>query len=132
MNSKGKWTAGTLLAIAGAFFAGWLTAPKSGKETREDIKVAANKAKAGLEKQLSRLHDELVELIAESKSKGAQLKDKAKVEFDELLAKAVVAKEKSAVMLNAAKSGQAEDPDLAKAVEQAKLAKENLQKYWAK
>jgi gas vesicle protein len=43
--TKGKFAIGALLGAAAGFVAGILTAPKSGKETREDIKDTAVKAK---------------------------------------------------------------------------------------
>jgi gas vesicle protein len=43
--TKGKFALGALIGAAAGFVAGILTAPKSGKETREDIKTVANDAK---------------------------------------------------------------------------------------
>ena len=43
--SKGKFALGALFGAAAGFVAGILTAPKSGKETREDIKRTASDVK---------------------------------------------------------------------------------------
>ena len=43
--SKGKLLAGAVIGAAAGVVAGILTAPKSGRETREDIKTKANEMK---------------------------------------------------------------------------------------
>lgn len=43
--AKGKYAVGALIGAFAGFVTGVLLAPKSGKETREEIKVKANKAK---------------------------------------------------------------------------------------
>ena len=48
--SKGKFAIGALLGAAAGLVAGLLTAPKSGKETREDIKKHADKVYGEIEK----------------------------------------------------------------------------------
>lgn len=60
--SKGKFALGALFGAAIGMVAGILTAPKSGKETREDLKVKANEAK-----------DKANKAIAAAKVKGEKL-----------------------------------------------------------
>lgn len=44
--AKGKFALGALFGIAAGFVAGILTAPKSGKDTRDELKGKANEKKA--------------------------------------------------------------------------------------
>ena len=46
--SKGKFAFGALLGAAAGVVAGFLTAPKSGKETRADLKAKAEELKSCL------------------------------------------------------------------------------------
>lgn len=60
--SKGKFALGALFGAAVGMVAGILTAPKSGKETRADLKVKADEAKKKADKA-----------IADAKVKGEKL-----------------------------------------------------------
>lgn len=129
-NDTGKKIAvGALIAGAAGYVAGILTAPKSGKETRQDIKSAAVRAKTEAEKKLKELHSELNQKIALAKEKGSKLKGKAREEFDMVLERANTAKEKARELLSALHEGDAEDPDLKKALRDAREALKNLEKY---
>lgn len=46
---KGKFVIGTVLSVAAGVVAGILTAPKSGKETRADLKTKADELKGNVE-----------------------------------------------------------------------------------
>lgn len=118
-------------AIAGAvgYVTGILTAPKSGKETREDISDKAQDLKEGAEEQLQVTYDELGELIKTAKNKSVALGSKARVEFNEAVVAAKDAQNKAGHVLKAIKAGEADDPTLNKAIKQAKQAKKNLSKY---
>ena len=122
---------GTLAAAAG-YVAGLLTAPKSGKETRGDIKNAANETYAKAEKELKKLNSDLSKLIDDAKVKGDQLGAKAKDELSELVAKAKDAKAKVREVISAIHEGDAEDKDLKKAVKDAKTAIDHLGEYLKK
>ena len=50
--SKGKFALGALIGAAAGMIAGILTAPKSGKETRADIKAKAEELKSDADKKL--------------------------------------------------------------------------------
>ena len=129
----GKKTKGLALgvAIAGAagYIAGILTAPKSGKETRDDIKVGVNKGIAEAEKQLKVLHTELNTVLAEAKKRGEKLSGAAKKELDGILVKAKDAKEKVREVLSAIHEGDADDKDLQQAIEDANTAIEHIKSY---
>lgn len=124
-----KLAIGTALAGAVGYVTGILTAPKSGKETREDIADKAEDIKEGAEEQLQAAHDELDELIKIAKNKSVALGSKARVEFNEAVVRARDAQNKASHVLRAVRAGQADDPELNKAIKQAKQAKKNLSKY---
>lgn len=129
-NDAGKKIAvGALIAGTAGYLAGILTAPKSGKETRQDLKNAAVRAKTEAEKKLKELHSELNQKLAVAKEKGSALKGKAREDFDKVVDRASQAKEKARELLSALHEGDAEDPDLKKALSDAKNALKQLEKY---
>lgn len=117
-------------AAAGAagYVAGILTAPQSGKETRQDIKEGVIKGVTEAEKELKKLYDELTKLIDKIKSVG----DAAGKEGSELLGKAKDAREKLREMLSAVHEGDAEDKDLQKAIKDATDAIDHIKQYLKK
>lgn len=132
-NSTAKKVAiGGVIAAAAGYVAGILTAPKSGKETRADIKDAAEKTMAEAEKDLKNLHTELDKIIKEAKARHAKLTSKAQKELSQLIDKAKDTKEKAREMLSALHEGGAEDKDLAKAIKDANNALEHLRDYLKK
>jgi gas vesicle protein len=124
-----KIAIGAIVAGIAGYISGILTAPKSGKETREDIADKAWETKDSVEMQLHDLNDELQSLIKEAKVKTVALSAKAREEFNESVVKAKDAQNKASTVLKAAKAGEASDPDLNKAVKQARQAVKNLGKY---
>lgn len=121
-------------AIAGVFgyLAGILTAPQSGKDTRQDIKDNADKGLAEAEKDLKKIYTELDKTLKQAKINGDQLRGRAKDELNDLTNKANDSKEKVREVLSAVHEGEAEDKDLSKAVKQANSALDNLKKYLKK
>lgn len=124
-----KLAIGAALAGAVGYVTGILTAPKSGKETREDIAEKAEDIKEDAEEQLQTAHDELNQLIKTAKNKSVALGSKARVEFNEAIIRAKDAQNKASHVLDAIRKGQADDPALNKAIKQAKQAQKNLAKY---
>lgn len=124
-----KIALGALVAGAAGYIAGILTAPKSGKETREDIADKATEIKEDAINQLQDLRDELDGLLDDAKSKTVALSAKAREEFNEAVVTAKDAKNKAGNVLRAVKAGEAHDPELNKAIKQAKLAAKNLSRY---
>lgn len=124
-----KVAAGALLAGVGGYLAGILTAPKSGKETRADIAEDVSIAKNNTEVQLALAQRELGVLIKDAQDKTLKLSAQARDEFNEALIRAKDAQNKAKIVLKAFKAGEAEDPELNKAVKQAKQAQKNLSKY---
>lgn len=127
-----KFAIGALIAAAAGYIAGILTAPKSGKETREDIKETAHKSISEAEVQLKKLHTELSKLIEQTKAKADKLTGRTRTEMDNLVEKAKDSKEKAREVLSALHEGDAEDKDLKKAISDATAAIEHLRNYLAK
>jgi len=121
----------TIAAIAG-YVAGLLTAPKSGKETRGDIKQTASENMAEAEKELKKLHTELGKVIDEARVNGDKMSAKAKNNLADLVDQAKDTKEKTREVISAFHEGEAEDEDLKKAVKQANASLSNLRKYLKK
>jgi gas vesicle protein len=124
-----KIALGALVAGAAGYVAGILTAPKSGKETRQDIADKAAELKEESIAQLQDLRDELDSLLDEAKSKTVALSSKAREEFNEAVVTAKDAKNKTGTMIKAVRAGEASDPELNRAIKQAKLAAKNLGRY---
>lgn len=132
MGKAKKLAVGAAVAGAAGYLAGLLTAPKSGRETREDIKKAAGQGVTEAEKQLKNLHTDLGKAIDEAKEKGGDLGGKAQKELKDLANKAKDTKEKVREVLSAIHEGDASDKDLKKAVADAKHALAHLKDYLKK
>ena len=117
-----KIAIGTFLGVVTGYITGILTAPKSGKETRQDIKAASAKTLREAEKHLKVLYSELDEAIVKAKEYTNQGQEK----LEELVDKAKDAKQKAKDVLSAIRAGDAEDPDLKEAVAKATEAKNKL------
>ncbi len=127
-----QFAIGTLIAGAAGFVAGVLTAPKSGKEMRTDIKTKTAVTITEAEDQLKKAHTELNDLLAQVKGRGNDTKGKAKEEYDELTAKAVTAKQKVREILSAVHEGDADNKELQRALTEAKKAVKHLRLYLKK
>lgn len=123
---------GTLIAAAAGYLAGILTAPKSGKETRKDLKDKTSKSLAQAEKQLKQLHTELNKVLDEAKKEAQNIKGKTKQEFDDAVNKTKVVKEKARELLSALHEGDADDKELRKAINDANKAIAHLKTYLTK
>src|SRR5665213_1460936 len=113
---------GSSVAAVAGYVAGVLTAPKSGKQTRDDIKVAAENSRTEAEKDLKRLHTDLDKVIKDAKTSSGKLSVKAQKELADLIEKAKDTKEKTREVISAIHEGDAEDKDLARAVKNANTA----------
>lgn len=122
----------TVIAGIFGYIAGILTAPKSGRETREDIKDTVNKSVKEIEKRLKEIHTELDVLLKEATKRAENIKGKAKKEIDDVIVAAAKAKDKTRVALSSIRDGEAEDKDLQKAITDAEKAIDHLKKYLAK
>lgn len=124
-----KLAIGAAVGVVTGFVAGILTAPKSGKETRKDIKNTANKVTREAEKKLKDLYSELSDVIG--KAKVVAKKEGAKVKKELLVALQAAEKTQQKVkeVLTAIRNGEADSPELDKAVKEANAAKNHLLKF---
>lgn len=124
-----KLAIGGAVAAAAGYLAGILTAPKSGRETRADVKKAADENLAQAEKELKKLHTELGQVIDEARVNGDRMSAKARNDLSDLVDNAKDTKEKVREVISAFHEGEAEDADLKKAVKQANAALKNLRNF---
>ncbi len=131
-KSAKRWATGALLAVAAGYVAGLLTAPKSGKETRQDIKDSANKSINEAERQLKHIHTELADMLGQAKALLNDRTGKARQELEAAIVVAQTAKEKAREILSAVHEGSSDDKDLKKAIAEANKAIAHLRIYLAK
>lgn len=131
-NNGKKWALGALVAGLVGFLAGILTAPKSGKETREDIKKATGTAVREVEKQLKSAHTELSELTQKASRLLKAGGKEAKKDLDKAQERAKKAQATVKELLSAIHEGSADDPSLNAALKEAKAAKDHLAKFLKK
>ena len=127
-NSK-KFAIGAIIAAGVGYVTGILTAPKSGKETREDVKNAAINAKREAEKKLKSLHSEIIVQLERAKRVTVQLQSSSKKELESMVESARRAKEKDRDMLTALHDGVVEDKDLKSAIDEVNQAVTHLRAY---
>lgn len=132
MGKAKNFAIGTAVAALAGYVAGVLTAPKSGKETRNELKSSAQKNITDAEKELKKLHTELACLLDESKEKKDQLGESASKELSSLVDKAKETKEKARTLLSAIHEGDAQDKDLKKAIADANKAIDHIKSYLKK
>jgi gas vesicle protein len=129
-NTGRKMALSAVIAGVAGYIGGVLTAPKSGKETRKKLTEEAEGFKDSAEEQLQKANEDLKVLLKDAKTKTVSLSAQAKEEFNEALLRAKDAQNKASSTLKAIKNGEAEDPELNKAVKQAKLAAKNLGRFF--
>ena len=127
MGKKSVVKGGIIGIILGAI-GGILFAPKSGKETRKDIKDAAVKANREAEKQLKKLHSELSDKAEEAKKMAAEYKGKAKEELDDLSQRAEFTKQKVSELITAVREFEAEEHEVDKAIKDGEKVVEDIKK----
>jgi hypothetical protein len=87
---------------------------------------------AEAEKQLKRLHTELVSVIGEAKEKVTTLKGEAQRDMSDAIAKTTLVKEKARQILSAVHEGDVQDKELKKAIDDATKAVDHLKTYLKK
>jgi len=123
---------GAVIAAAAGYVAGILTAPKSGKETRADIKKNAKQAQVEAEKELKKLHTELTAAIEQAKARIEPTAGKTREELAAAIDKAKAGKDKAREILSAVHEGETVDKDLAHAIREARAALKHLKVYLSK
>ena len=138
MNKNAKRIAiGTMIAGAMGYFAGLLTAPKTGTQTRTTLRNATDTSVSEIEKQLKKLHTELNQLLGEAtdgqKTKSDKQQNDAEAALEgEVIGKAARAKQKTREIISAIHDGNADDKDLDKAVTEATKALNAIRSYLKK
>jgi gas vesicle protein len=127
-----KFAIGTGVVAAAGYVAGLLTAPKSGKETRREIKQSVESGRTEAERTLKQLHTELDQILEDLKSRSDKASGKAKAEYEDLADKAGSAKQKTRELLSAIHEGDADDKDLRKAIKEASKAIDHLKSFMKK
>lgn len=127
-----KIAIGSVIAGLAGFLAGILTAPKSGRETRQDIKDSAGKGIDEAEKDVKKLQGEIDKVIKQAKANQTKLSKTAQKELNDLVEKAKDGKDKAGEVLGAVRAGEAEDRDLDRAVKAANRSLGHLKKYLKK
>ncbi|MCA9332555.1 YtxH domain-containing protein [Candidatus Saccharibacteria bacterium] len=128
-KSTKKFAVGVVIAAGLGYVVGLLTAPKSGKETRNDIKTAAVKTKRQLELKLKKLHSETIDLIKAADEKLVNLKGKAKTDAKKIIEKARNATIKAKEVMSAFHEGEADDIDLDKAIKDLQSSVSGLKNF---
>lgn len=90
-REKGFWRGTIFGALIGAV-AGLLLAPKSGKETQDEIKQAARGMRDDLDRRANEIWSDLTGRIDELKDAAQDLKGEAKAESQDLIARAELLK----------------------------------------
>ena len=129
MSNKRNLAVGTILVAAAGYVAGLLTAPKSGRETRKDIRNAALKAKTEAERKLKIAHSELNALLDQASLIANQSKSKVSEEMSKAIEKAGKIRTKTKMILSAIHEGEAEDNDLNIALQEVKASIKHLKQY---
>lgn len=111
MSKGSKFGIGVLVGAIAGVVTGLLTAPKSGKETRQDIKDKAKEVKGAAERKLKDAHKELGKLSEQAMKKASELQGKAKEELKELSIKADELKARVKTAITSIKSGDDDNDD---------------------
>lgn len=122
----------SVIGLAAGYVAGILTAPKSGKETRQDIKDVGSKAWRAAEIKLKQLYRDMGDLIDQANQKIKKLTGRSKQKLSDLVDDTKQAQQKVKEVLSAIHDGDADDPELDAAVKQATEAKIHLANYLKK
>jgi len=128
-NNRRNGAMAIVFATMVGYVAGVLTAPKSGQETRQDIKDNAKRVKGQAEDKLRYMRSELSDLITTGKRKALDVKESTKTGFKDALTRAERAKDQASEILSALREGDADDEDLQKATHEVKKAIEHLKQY---
>jgi gas vesicle protein len=132
-NSEKKGLAiGAVVGAVVGVVAGLLFAPKSGKETRQDIKNTTKKTAEAIKKEASKIEAELKETLSSLEPKLKSLKGKTLDVAKEKVTEAKNTYDNLVDVVKAFKAGKASDKDLDKAIQQARDAKESLKAFLSK
>lgn len=118
-----------VVGLAAGYALGILTAPKSGKETREDIKDASTKAYKAAEARLKDVYEDLGDVIEKAGKQAKQLNEKGRAQLDSLVSAAHDAQARVKKLVGSARNGEGTPEEFEDAVKAAREAKSELQDY---
>jgi gas vesicle protein len=127
-----KITGGAIVGAIVGFVTGLLVAPKSGKQTRADIKNATERSVVAAEKRLKTVHTELVELIDKSTKLLEEESGRTHKQIDQAINDAQKIKQKVRELLSVIHEGDVEDKDLKAAVDEAEKVIAHLKSFFSK
>lgn len=130
-EKKGLAIGAVIGAVAGVI-TGILFAPKSGKETRADIKDGAEKVIDKAHAEAQKIQTEVTELVTKTETKLKTLSGKAGDTAKEHIKTAKHTASNLANVAKAFKAGQATDKDLNEAINKAKDVQKALKSYLQK
>lgn len=134
-NTTKKVVVGVVAGLFAGYVAGLLTAPKSGRETREDLKVLANKAYNQAEARIKDAYSDLNDLVEIGTEKAHEFSAKSREQFNKLSDQAVTAQIKLKTALGTLRNRGDDaiaDEDLQAAMESAQDAKDHLKDFLSK
>lgn len=82
--SKGKFALGTLFGAAAGLLAGILTAPKSGKETRADLKIKAEVIKGEATHRVEQAQTKATVVVDDVKGRATGVANDVRVKTEDL------------------------------------------------
>ena len=132
MGKAKKIAIGTIFAGVAGYIAGILTAPKSGKETRQDLKVKATNSKREIEQELKKLHKQLGEVLEDGKNAAKSVTGQAQKDLKKLQDVAESSRERVREILSSFHEGVVEDKEVQKVVKDATKAAEDLKEFGKK
>ncbi len=127
-----KMAAGAAVAAAVGYVAGLLSAPKSGREMRKEIKSMVPDDAHDLKEKIKLLYDELVELLSISKQESMDLSPRNQEKLALASKKAIIAKEKLAAIIANLKHDSHSDKDLKSAIRDAERAVYHFKEFLLK
>lgn len=128
-NSIKKIASRTLFIAIIGYITGILTAPKSGKETRQDLSESIDISKRELEKKLKLAHSELRSYLKEAQVNLISSSSEVKFELESVIKKANEVEAKIKETLSAVHEGTADNIELDKAIKEAKKSIKHFQEY---
>ncbi|MEP7204734.1 MAG: YtxH domain-containing protein [Candidatus Saccharibacteria bacterium] len=85
--SKGKFALGTIIGAAAGLVAGILTAPKSGKDTRAELKAKAEVLKTDVTQKVEKAHTKATDVADDARDRATDAAREARAKAEELKAR---------------------------------------------
>lgn len=133
MKEKNKGlAAGAAIGAVLGVITGILFAPKSGKETRKDLKDAAEKAGERFSVEAKKLEEEITALLDKADDMIKSTSTTVSSKLSELEVQAKDAQAKLVTLYKSVRAGKAEDAELDEALQKAKESRDALKSYLKK